>query len=70
MAMRFFTLEEFEDELDRAGLERTDIITRNSRLWKKDGYFVSAPRHPGHYPDSVLEGVLRQAGRLYYQPKV
>ena len=69
MAMRLFTREEFQNELRRAGLEPTESTTRTGRLWRtKDGQFISVPEHTNTYPDSVLESLLRQIGRLYRAP--
>ena len=69
MAMRLFSRDEFQNELRRAGLEPTDFTTRTGRLWKtKGGQFISVPEHAGTYPDSILEDLLRQVGRLYRAP--
>ena len=69
MAMRIFSKKEFQAELERAGLSRTDSATTTSRLWRApNGQHVSVPDHDGPYPDSILEDVLRQVGRLYRKP--
>ena len=70
MAMRLFSREDFQKELRRAGLEPTDFVTQTGRLWEtKDGQFISVPEHTDIYPDSVLEDLLRQVGRLYRPPE-
>ena len=70
MAMRLLSREEFQGELRRAELEPTDITTLTGRLWvTKDGQFISVPEHADIYPDSVLEDILRQVGRLYRRPE-
>lgn len=69
MAMRLFSKVEFERELERAGLQRTDITTATSRLWRApNGRHITVPEHADHYPDSILEEILRQLGLLYQKP--
>jgi hypothetical protein len=70
MAMRIFKKIEFEKELERAGLVKTDQATATSRLWRaQNGQHIFAPEHADEYPDSILEDVLRQVGLLYRKPK-
>lgn len=70
MAMRILLKPDFEKELERAGLERTNITTATSRLWKApNGVHITVPDHADEYPDSVLEDILRQLGLLYRRPK-
>ena len=69
MAMRLFSKADFEKELVRAELVRTDITTATSRLWKApNGAHITVPDHAAQYPDSILEDVLRQLGLLYHRP--
>lgn len=69
MAMRIFAQIEFERELERAGLVRTNEVTATSRLWRApNGRHITIPEHADRYPDSVLEDVLRQLGLLYQKP--
>ena len=66
MAMRLFSKKEFQSELERAGLEPTETLTKTGRLWKtKDGLFISVPETEDQYPDSILESVLRIVSHLY-----
>ena len=66
MAMRIFTLAEFEAELARAGLEKTGETTRTAAIWKTpNGKAISAPIHSNEIPDFVLEDILRKLGLLY-----
>jgi hypothetical protein len=70
MAMRIFEQTEFERELERAGLVKTDQATAMSRLWRApNGRHIFAPEHADEYPDSILDDVLRQVGLLYRKPK-
>ncbi len=69
MAMQLMSRSEFENELRKAGLEPTEILTRTGRLWRtSDGQYISVPAHSETYPDSVLEELLRRVGKLYRQP--
>jgi hypothetical protein len=68
MAMRLLTKQEFEQELERAGLVKTDLVTATSRLWRApNGRHMTIP-DLCQYPDSILEDVLRQLGLLYRKP--
>jgi hypothetical protein len=66
MPARLYTREEFEFELEKAGLVRTDRRTRTGRLWRTpNGRHISVPTHADCYSDILLDDILRRVGRLY-----
>ncbi len=67
--MRIFSAEEFYEELKKRGLEPTEIRTKTGRLWKDGkGWYISVPDHGDSYPESVLDRLLEQVGKLYHSP--
>ena len=69
MAMRILTREEFQFELRKRGLMPTKVKTDTGRLWRTDrGQIISVPEHAETYPDTVLDALLEQIGKLYSPP--
>ncbi len=60
MAMRLLTKVEFTKELQSRGLQQTEYQTDRTQVWEdKDGNQVFAPCDLTHYPDYILDEVLR-----------
>lgn len=72
MAMQRFTPEEFEKKLREYGLEKTTKTIKKLYLWRdKESDKVVLVPHIGsnRIPDSVLDRVLEEVGKLYPQTK-
>ena len=71
-AMRLYTLKEFEDELrSKWKLERTDVTTATSRLWRTPaGKHVSVAMLPAGeaYPDCIIDGLVERLDALGENP--
>lgn len=65
--MRLLTEEQLENELLKAGLEKTEIQIEIARLWKcPNGLFVTVPVLRGDtIGDYILDDILRSCGVLY-----
>jgi len=72
MAMRLYTLEEFEDELKKKWkLTRTNVATTQTRMWKTPkGKHVSIPVLPAgeRYPDLLIDILIQRLDALGENP--
>ena len=68
MAMRLYTQEEFDDELENIWeLTPTDQRTKTTRIWKtKSGHSLSVPQLPAdeRYPDYYIVAIVEQIKAL------
>ena len=61
MAMRLYTKKEFEGELGKLGLSKTDYSTDTTYAWRtKDGKHIPVPLLPRgqRYPDYILDKII------------
>ena len=69
MAMRLYTRDEFEEELKKHGLQKTEFVTDTGCIWKtSDDKFIAVPNVYDDYekiPDCVLDELLKCLGQLY-----
>lgn len=66
MAMRLYSRADFEDELIKHGLSKTDFKTAEFTLWMNDkGATFFLPTLGDSIPDYVLDRILEKLGKLY-----